>query len=102
MTYMTSGYRAAHGLPPANHDRFPRYIENPNGDYATPCPRPEYDVPDNPILVDLRDDLAHGIPLSFYVRMLADDFYGEPNMGPRNVHARRVVNKLAAVYGVGA
>jgi hypothetical protein len=105
MGYMTSGYRAAHGLPRANHDPAPRYIENPNGDYATLCPRPEFDVPDNPILAAFRTDWYRpedGLGqepdvLDYWIDWL--DYTAPQLHTVKHIeHARRVLQKLAAVY----
>lgn len=100
MTQYTSGYRAAHGLPKANHDPHPwkrynvRLRRKPYRDglpgvrYA---PRPEFDVPDNPILAAYRKsmplDPANALGWLAYVVAPAEQIE----------HARKVLTKLAAL-----
>jgi hypothetical protein len=118
MNGMTSGYRAAHGLPKANHDpepwrrdhrdlgfmgRFGREFSGPEGFRMTRDPRPEFDVPDNPILVAARRLPSHD-PFEVWfddLNSAAWDHSGRPDFDdwePFEIHAWRVLAKRAAVY----
>lgn len=124
MTTYTSGYRATHGLPPANHDPEPWVW--PDGLLRAPIPgkgylrdiyrfqpRSEFDVPDNPTLVAFRDELPHwahdnGDGEQYTAADLAKEWLhidevskwvadGRCTIG-HGLDARRVLSKLVAVY----
>lgn len=120
MQYMTSGFRAAHNLPPANHDQEPYECTMSSAECHTPrphrlasrlagtryVPRPEYDVPDNPILSAFRaaceDEPELGAPwrASAWVSNHWEEYgdFGERGTTDQIEHARRVLSKLTAVY----
>jgi len=120
MPEFNSGYRAAVGLPLANHDPEPylwesggrtdapsRWGGSRNGRYR---PRRKFDMPDNPILVSYRHDIASrgddaywGDSWDSYVMWLdlarASDQYCQERGFTQAMldHARRVLAKLAAL-----
>lgn len=123
MTGFTSGYRAAHRLPQANHDprpvvvrladgstvRFPTlrsanyYRENyrPARDRGQieVDRRPWYAVLDNPILAELRLNVRNGSALLPMVRVHLNTLHAHPiAANPEQIdHARRVLERLAAL-----
>lgn len=126
MSGFTSGYRAAHDLPPANHDPKPwAYTrnagDNDNGPFGHNeratfrvdgammwWPRPEYDVLDNPILAQFRARLRYQTmvnhPVSapalaaIWVTNLYRYAWDHTHGTTEFNHACRVLWKLAAVY----
>lgn len=115
MNGYTSGYRAEIGLPPANHDPLPYVyydglrLSQPlirtigMADYA---PRPEFNVPDNPILVAFRRSHEGGGSRSWpdlrtWNKSIVTDNGGfwSCHYKPAHIeHARRVLEKLSNVY----
>ena len=116
MAGMTSGKRAEL----ANHDPYPWitrkhaqrfHNEQTLGTWPSGCdydPRPEFDVPDNPILTQFRGRLRYQarvkrpVSASALANIWLTDLYrhtwDHQHDTPSFEHARRVLSKLAAVY----
>lgn len=111
MAGFTSGRRAQVGLPLANHDPHP-WLEPDGSRYLTVeayytgrprefAPRPEFDVPDNPILKEFRRSAPWDVQRA---ARIAADWLEPPaspiprTSSPKQIeHARRVLRKLEAL-----